>query len=154
WSYSKRDDLKSLIARPATDPQVRLGQLEALRRRETQGATAILGAALNDLSPDVRLYAVRWIADDHITALRDQVAKLLDAPQSSPRYYLAVLAAVDWLDHEPKLPSAGITDGLLVRELKNPARPPAIQALALSLLSPDDKFLTLDQLQTYLDGSD
>jgi hypothetical protein len=93
---------------------------------------------------------VRWIADDHLAALRDKVAKLLDAPPPSARYYLAVLAAVDWLDHEPKLPSSGITDGLLVRELKNETRPSAIKALALSLLSPDDTFLTSDQLREYL----
>jgi putative membrane-bound dehydrogenase-like protein len=154
WDYSKRDDLKSLVVQHAADPKVRLGRLEALRRQGTDDPTAILTVALVDPSPDVRLYAVRWIADDHITALRDQVAKLLDGPQPSPRYYLAVLAAIDWLDHEPNLPSAGIADGLLVRELKNPARSPAIQALALSLVSPDDKFLTLDQLQTYLDGDD
>jgi putative membrane-bound dehydrogenase-like protein len=153
WAYSKRDDLKSLISQPATDPNVRLGRLEALRRQGTDDATAILAAALADPSADVRLYAVRWIADDHITALRDQVAKLLDAPPPSSRYYLAVLAAVDWLDHEPKLPTAGITNGLLVRELKNDSRPPAVKALTLSLLSPDDSFLTIDQLQAYL-GSD
>jgi hypothetical protein len=150
WACSKRDDLKSLVIQPAADAAVRLGRLEALRRQGTDDATAILGAALADPSADVRLYAVRWIADDHITALRDQVAKLLDGPQPNPRYYLAVLAAVDWLDYEPKLPSAGITDGLLVRELKNPARPPAVKALTLGLLSPDDKFLTTDQLYEYL----
>ena len=56
-----------------------------------------------DESADVRLYAVRWIADERITALRDDVAKLLEGPQPSTQYYLAVLAAVDWLDHEPKM---------------------------------------------------
>ena len=39
----------------------------------------------------MRLFAVRWIADERITALRDDVAKLLDGPQPSPQYYLAVL---------------------------------------------------------------
>jgi putative membrane-bound dehydrogenase-like protein len=154
WAYSKRVDLKSLVRQPAADPKVRLGRLEALRRQGIDDETTILAASLADPSADVRHYAVRWIADDHITALRDQVAKLLDGPQPNPRYYLALLAAVDWLDHEPKLPSAAITDGLLVRELKNPGRVPAIKALTLSILSPDDKFLTMEQLQTYLDGND
>jgi len=43
-----------------------------------------------------------------------------------------------------------LADGLLVRELKNESRPPSTKALALSLLAPDDKFLSLDQLQGYL----
>jgi putative membrane-bound dehydrogenase-like protein len=154
WELSNRDNLEALITKPNAKPLVRLGRLEALHSHGTTDAANVLSSALSDDSADVRLYAVRWIADEHITALRDQVAKLLDAPPPSARYYLAVLAAVDWLDHEPKLPSAGITDGLLVRELKNPTRPPAIQALALSLLSPDDKFLTTDQLQEYLSGKD
>jgi putative membrane-bound dehydrogenase-like protein len=150
WDLSKADDLESLIAQPAKDSHVRLGRLEALRLRGTKNPIEVLSNALSDDSPDVRLFAVRWIADDHLTGLHDQVTKLLDASPPSTRYYLAVLAAVDWLEHEPKLPTSGIADGLLVRELKNESRPPATKTLALSLLSPGDKFLTGDQLSEYL----
>jgi putative membrane-bound dehydrogenase-like protein len=153
WHYSKRGDLESVISNLAAVPKVRLGRLEALRLRGTEHTKAVLAAALADKDADVRLFAIRWIADDHLTALRDQVVTLLDAPPPSTRYYLAVLAAVDWLGHEPKLPSAGITDGLLVRELKNDSRPPATKALALSLLSPDDKFLTGERLREYLQSN-
>jgi putative membrane-bound dehydrogenase-like protein len=149
-AYSKRDDLESVIANLAAVPKVRLGRLESLRLKGTDHAQAALAEALSDEDADVRLYAVRWVADDHLTGLRDQVVKLLDTSPPNSRYYLAVLAAVDWLEHEPKMPSSGITDGLLVRELKNESRPPAVKALALSLLSPDDKFLTSDQLHDYL----
>ena len=65
-------------------------------------------------------------------ALRDDVAKLLDGPQPSQRYYLAVLGAVDWLDHKPELRGPEIADELLVRELSNPDRTPEAKALALS----------------------
>ncbi len=105
-------------------------------------------------SPDIRLFAVRWIADERISALRDDVAKLLEWPQPASRYYLAVLGAVDWLDHKPGLRDTEITDELLVRELENDRRSPAAHALALSLLKPDNKFLTIVRLRSYLAADD
>jgi putative heme-binding domain-containing protein len=129
---------------------IRLAKLEALRLRGTKKAESILREALRDSAAEVRLYAVRWIADQRITSLRDDVAMLLEAPPPNPRYYLAVLAAVDWLDHGSSLRGVGIGDELLVRELRNAQRSPAMHALALRLLSPDHKFLTLDRLRSYL----
>ena len=96
-------------------------------------AESLLRDALRDESPDVRLYAVRWIADDRITALRGDVAKLLEGPQPDTRYYQAVLAAVDWLDNEPKMRGRDFADELLVRELENRDRSPAAHALALAV---------------------
>ena len=64
--------------------------------------------------------------------MRDDVAKLLEGPQPSPQYYLAVLGAVDWLDHEPSLRGAEIADELLVRELESDQRTPEAHALALT----------------------
>jgi putative membrane-bound dehydrogenase-like protein len=142
--------LEFITSQPPADERVRLGHLEALRYKTTDQVEWKLRRALADQSPDVRLYAVRWIADERIMALRDDVAKLLDGPLPSPRYYLAVLGAVDWLDHDPKLRNSGINDALLVRELRNPRRSPAVHALALRLISPRDKFLTTDRLAGYL----
>jgi putative heme-binding domain-containing protein len=105
---------------------------------------------LGDEVADVRLLAVRWIADERVMALRDEVASLLDGPQPTPQYYLAVLAAIDWLEHEPSMRGAGIGDELLVRELRNGKRSVEMQALSLRLLSPDHTFLTHDRLRGYL----
>ena len=71
-----------------------------------------------------QLFAIRWIADDRITALRDEVAKLLDGPQPNPQLYLATLGAIDWLDHKPGQRTTDFTDELLVRELSNKKRTP------------------------------
>jgi putative membrane-bound dehydrogenase-like protein len=129
---------------------IRLAKLEALRWRGSNRREAILREALRDNAADVRLYAVRWIADERITALRDDVAKLLDSPQPSSRYYMALLAAVDWLDHEPSMRGREIADELLVRELRNDRRSPEAHMLALRLLSPDHKLLTLNRLREFL----
>lgn len=133
--------------------EMRLYKLQAWRLRGTDNPEALLRNALRDDSPDVRLYAVRWIADERIVSLRDDVAKLLTGSQPDSRYYLAVLAAVDWLDHEPKMRGRDIADELLVRELKNNERSPTAHALALRSLSPDHKYLTLDRLQDYLQAA-
>jgi putative heme-binding domain-containing protein len=98
----------------------------------------------------VRLYAVRWIADERLASFRDDVAKLLDAAPPSQRYYLAVLGAIDWLDNEPEMRAKEIADELLVRELKNASRSADTHALALGLLSPDSKYLTIERLKRYL----
>jgi hypothetical protein len=150
WAMTQGDEMQ-VEGLAAADPRVRLGYLEVLRLRgATESVDETLQQALQDPSCDVRLYAVRWIADERITALRDDVAALLDGPLPSPRYYLALLGAIEWLDNEPKLRGAGITDGLLARELRNTRRPPAAHTLALNLLSPDHHQLTLDQLRGYL----
>jgi putative membrane-bound dehydrogenase-like protein len=134
----------------STTPGLRLCALQAKRWQGAADVRPLLQGALQDESPEVRLYAVRWIADERMTELRDNVAKLLDGPQPGTRYYLAVLAAIDWLDHEPSMRGREIADELLVNELRNTHRTPQTHALALRLLSPDHKFLTLDQLKEYL----
>jgi putative membrane-bound dehydrogenase-like protein len=139
-----------LLSTPS--PRMRLGALEARRLRGTDAneCETLLRHALADESPNVRLFAVRWICDERILSLRDDVAKLLDSPPPSRQYYLAVLAAIDWLDNKPEMRSKGIADELLVRELKRDDRTAEAQALALSLLTPDNKFLTHERLRGYL----
>ncbi|HEY3391222.1 MAG TPA: PVC-type heme-binding CxxCH protein [Lacipirellulaceae bacterium] len=153
WGFSRYDDwdeYSSHLAEIAKNFKERLAILEAWRLRGTQKAESILRAALNDISPDIRLFAVRWIADDRIISLRDEVARLLDGPQPDARYYLAVLAAIDWLDNEPEMRGRDIADELLVRELQNTKRSSDTHTLALGLLSPDNEYLTVEQLTRYL----
>jgi putative membrane-bound dehydrogenase-like protein len=133
-----------------SDSRIRLAALEGERLRQKQNPEELLRTALRDEAADVRLYAVRWIADDRVALLRDDVGKLLDGQQPNARNYLAVLAAVDWLDHEPSMRGTDFTDELLIRELKNESRTPQAHALALSLLKPDSTFLTIERLAEYL----
>jgi putative membrane-bound dehydrogenase-like protein len=134
------------------DPLARVTLLEGLRWRRISGddRDRTLREALADRDADVRLYALRWIADDRIMALRHDVAKLLDGPMPTERYFLAVLAALDWLDGDASMRSSGFSEELLIRELQNEKRSPSLHALALRLIDPQDKWLTLDRLKGYL----
>jgi putative membrane-bound dehydrogenase-like protein len=142
----------------AVTPAVRLALLQSQRLRDskdTAGIESLLREGLKDESPEVRLYAVRWIADERMTSLRGYVAELLNGPLPSSRYYLAVLGAVDWLDKEfDAATTRGVSETLLVRELQNSERSPEVHALALRLLPPDNKLLTLDFLRQLLEQKD
>ncbi len=154
WSLAQQGNLATSLAE-LTSPADKLELLQAQRWRALPHPEPLLREALADPSPDVRLYAVRWIADERIMALRDEVAKLLDGPLPTSRYYLAVLGAVDWLDH-PFDPTTtrGVSESLLERELQNSARPPAVKALALGLLPADDPLLSLDYLRGLVQQGD
>ncbi|MAT70768.1 MAG: hypothetical protein CMJ58_14735 [Planctomycetaceae bacterium] len=110
----------------------------------------ILTSALKDASAGVRLAAVRRIADAKLLEFRDNVAALLDGPIPDERYFLAVIGAIDWLDGDGTPRHSGIGDGLLARELRNKRRSPELHALALRMISPDHKQITLDALREYL----
>jgi putative membrane-bound dehydrogenase-like protein len=147
WQLSQQSHIE---IRSIPAPRLRLALLEADRLSSIDPAPSLLQTALRDESPVVRLFALRWIGDERLTALRYDVARLLEEPPPDGRYYLAVLAAIDWLDNKPEMRERDIGDELLVRELKNETRSLEAHALALSLLSPDSKYLTVERLQSYL----
>ena len=127
-----------------------LEQMRWQRKASEEEIVAKLREALKSDKPDVRLFAVRWIAEARLQQLAGDVSSLLDEPPPSERYYLAVLGAVDWLSREPKQRHSGIANGLLARELRNPQRSLASKAIALRLMSPDYKYLSLEKLEEYL----
>ncbi len=153
WRLELPEEMETEFVAIAAKPQAagltELSELHELRWQKstpTAELIEILKTALTDNDPDARLFAVRWIAEEHFTELQPDVEKLLDAPPSSERYFLAVLATIDWLSREPEQRHAGIADGLLARELRNPQRSDEIKTLALNLMSPDYKDLTLENL--------
>ncbi len=131
---------------------MRLRWLQALRIQQRDNIESVLREALTEDTADVRLFALRWIGDERLMALCGDVARLLEEPPADARYYLAVLATLDWLDKEPEMRERDIADELLVRELENQERSAVTHALALGLLSPDNEFLTVDRLSTYLES--
>jgi putative membrane-bound dehydrogenase-like protein len=143
---------KPLDCSGPSNARLRLALLEAIRLNRSGDVKTLLQLALQNDDPQVRLFAIRWIADERIKDLRDDVAKLLDKPQPTSQFYLVVLGAVDWLNGEPSQLGREITDELLIRELSNSQRSNEIHALALGLLKPDNKFLTNERLGAYLEA--
>lgn len=125
----------------------RLETLQALRFAGASAERAQLESALQDTDALVRLYAVRWIADEHLTEFKPEVERLLDGEIPSERYYLAVLAAMDWLDGQRKPRKKSIADELLLAEISNPHRSSATRALALRLVNPNLRRISIESLQ-------
>ena len=150
WDIAQRDDLSSVSWQAFADPAQRLEHLEALRWQELEDPTELLRQALNDSHPDVRLFAVRWICDDHRDELRDHVSNLLADPELSERDYLCILSAVDWLSQDPEPRNKEVADGLLAREIGKSKQSPKIRALALQLISPDHPDVTLERLEEFI----
>jgi putative membrane-bound dehydrogenase-like protein len=146
---SNREDLAKA---PLTGTTSQRRILLSAKRLALQGAETddALRRALEDESPDVRLVALRWITDERRTTLTADVERMLAEKIVGERYYLAALSAVEWLTAPPRLRNSRLTDGLLVRELRNSERTQVIHALALRLVGPNDAFLTSDQLRRYL----
>jgi len=156
--WEKRQQAKGLPTPQQTatlQAEMQADELVSIMREREIGVTAstkLMKRCLESDDADVRLYGVRWIADEHRSELKNDVARLLEGAIPSERYYLAVLGAVDWLASERRMRHSGLADGLLARELRNRRRSPAAHALALRLLAPDHKWITLDKLQGLLDS--
>ena len=157
WRLQLPEDMQGRLPPPkqsaADVGNSRLRQLERMRWQRSvssQELVDLLRGALQSPAADVRLFAVRWIAEARVTELVDDLQQLLDGPPPSERYYLAVLAAIDWFSSEFEYQAGGIADDLLARELRNPRQSVAAHALALRLMSPGYKYLTLERLREYL----
>jgi putative membrane-bound dehydrogenase-like protein len=158
WRLELPDDMQTDFDK-IRDQNLRTGPLEFqkldARRWEKAGLKrdqliTTIRQALGSHDSNIQLYAVRWAAEERLTELIPEIEKLLESPPPSERYFLAVLAAIDWLSSEPEQRHSGIADGLLARELRNAKRSDEVKALALNLISPDYKDVTLDRLQEFL----
>ena len=78
----------------------RVALLEAGRRAGFFGDSrrARLKTALADEAPDVKLYALRWIADEKLTDFLPAIRKLAKEKDTTPALFTAAVATTEWLD--------------------------------------------------------
>lgn len=156
WGRTARAYRHGPVSQSAWDAatgQARLELLQAMRWRRQTNVQPMLADALVDSNLNVRLYAVRWIAEQRMAALRDQVAALLAGGEmSNDRYYLGVLSALEWLDGDGTPRTTELQDSLLARELDEASRSPEAHATALRLISPNSKAVTLEMLEAFIAG--
>jgi putative heme-binding domain-containing protein len=105
---SSRDSqsLRDISLQEVADPRRRLSLLQALRWKTDHALVQPepapldhLRDALADADPDVRLLAVRWVADARIRSLRPLVARQLESfKNTTPALFQASVAALEYLD--------------------------------------------------------
>jgi len=154
WALIRSGQFESLAWESLKNPRQRLGLLEASRWQSLDGAEPRIdwiGRGLADDDSDVRLYALRTIADFGLKQFRSEVERLLTDRATTPALFQATLATLEWLDHGKvtALKDASY-EFYLVRALTDGARPAALRAMVLRLLPPEHDRLTIDLLQQFL----
>ncbi len=132
-------------------PRYRLGLLQAVRRASEGPSDVIsakrrdhvLVAALRDTDAEVRLYALRWIADEKLTEFRSTVQKVAKSKNTTPALFQAAVATLEWLDtgkvaNLKRSHRGHYFAGVLTQD----GYPDSIRAMALRSLPPDHDTLT------------
>ena len=123
------------------DAQQKLGLLEAARRSKrltSDRRNIMLSKALSSSFPEVRLFAVRWIADQRLVEFRSELERGLSDEMTSVPLFRATLAAMEWLDTKqaPQRDGPQAGEPVLLSLLGDNTRSAPLRVMALRLLGP------------------
>ncbi|MBI1374831.1 MAG: c-type cytochrome [Phycisphaera sp.] len=154
YGLSRSDALKRLDWPRLTTASQRVGALLALRQSGIAEASSLLRIALRDTSVEVRLVAVRWIADAQLTDLKPDLEALLSDPVMSTRLLAGALAAMDRLSDTAIQGRGPTIDQYLLPRLQATDTPAAVRAMALRVIPPDHPWLTTARLKEMIGQDD
>ncbi|WP_158265590.1 PVC-type heme-binding CxxCH protein [Blastopirellula marina] len=136
----------------------RAGILEAMRwadeRQYLIDRPEMLKQALNDPADEVRIFAMRWIADlkqtDYLPLLKERLKSHAPTTRELP----VLLSAIAWLDSG----SVGggkdiVQQRLLVDIITDETQTPQLRTIALRLIEPRSEQLKSEQLRQMVDSS-
>ena len=152
WSQAQQSWRDALAQANARGRLVRLQGLH-WNGEQDQDVEQVLADALEDPASEVRLFALRWIAEWRFVQFREHVSRLLEESISEERYFLSVLATLDWLSEGTKHRRSTHSEDVLVREILSKERGPQLKTLALGSISPNHTFLTPERLRVYAKNS-
>jgi hypothetical protein len=92
------DALDSFAWKDWRTPRQKLGAVQALRWRDPPRAHSEIGVLLGESHIDLRLFALRMIADGRLVEWRSAVADLLTTPLDDPQLLSSALSVLAWLD--------------------------------------------------------
>jgi putative membrane-bound dehydrogenase-like protein len=133
--------LAALDPHSLKEPLQRIGLLLAWRASERPEGLRRLRDFLKDSEEDVRFLALKWIADQKLSAFRPVVAEMLKDRALNVRLYFACSAALARLD-DREVSEAKMADYFLER-LQDEKSPPALRVLALQMIPASHPKLTL-----------
>jgi len=135
-----------------TTSRQRIGFLAALLWRGTD-AHPYVSAALKDPDDRVRQMGVRAVAEQQITASREDLSALLESQVLSPRLLGMTIAAINQLDGDKaaQIDSSKI-NGVLLARINNPQASEQTQATALRMLQASHPKIPLEQIGKFLKG--
>jgi putative heme-binding domain-containing protein len=146
------DLLARINHRAIADPNQRTGVLLAWRASGTRDPARVLADFLTDSDPDVRFLAVKWVADEKLTAFRPQIAEAMKSPSLDPRGFLALATALARIDGRP-VSDEGLAAYFLER-LADTTAAPSARLMALRAVPATYPKLRTDQLTALLGQED
>jgi len=152
WALSHTRNDGRLTWEDLSSPGQKLGFLLARRWRyntDHGDPRKVLKLAMADADANVRLFAIRWIADRRDDRFATQLDAQLHRPDLSARLMDATLAAIDFVSTGSVAGIAPRHSARLIELASDSSRPERIRTLALHRLSPDDKALRTDLLRAW-----
>ncbi|MGE0757033.1 MAG: PVC-type heme-binding CxxCH protein [Pirellulaceae bacterium] len=143
------------LQRPLPRDLPPLALLLAARRTvvgNRQRAEELLAELLSSREPDVRLAAIKWVADEKLTRFEPQLQTLLSDPRQDLSTFLALHAALDRLANKP--PTDRPAPARLLQKIFDDAAPPVVRRLALRLVDPVHPELRVSELAGLLKHDD
>ncbi len=135
----------------------RAGILEAMRwadeRQFLIDRPDLLKRALDDKDDEVRIFAMRWIADLKLTDYLPQLKERLQSHAPTTRELPVLLSAIAWLESG----SVGggkdiVQQRLLVDIITDKSQTPELRTIALRLIDPRSEQLKPEQLRAMIDS--
>lgn len=149
--------LKDIDLFNKTTGSQRAGILEAMRwaneRQFPIDRPEMLKEALNDQHDEVRIFAMRWIADLTLTDYLPQLKERLKSNSPTIRELPVLLSAIAWLESG----SVGggkdiVQQRILVDIITDASQSAELRTIALRLIEPRSEQLKSEQLQTMIDS--
>lgn len=131
----------------------RLGVVLALRQSNERAGRKFLPRLLDDADPAIRFAAIEWVGEEHVTELRPRIVAMLDGNANSRELFEACVASLDLLDGTQR-PDEFHGEKYAAHVLTDPRASSAMRCLALRMLRPDDRALTIELLRGFLAPGD
>jgi putative membrane-bound dehydrogenase-like protein len=142
------DRLESPRARVSLLHAARWPDLDRPSKIDPALRRAFCQKGLRDRDEDVRMAAVRWVAETKDHELLADVSALLENPQMAIRECRVVLAALDFLELAESDLVGAVSGGrhAALKIVHNPQRPKKLRAIALQMINPSDAGFTSEKL--------
>ena len=131
----------------------RIGFLHAKRWKDSSQIEPYLARALADQDTSVRLYALRAIADQRLTAFRSDVEKFMEGAEDATTLASAA-ATLAWLDDGEASKNTKPVRDRVASIMLDVRRPKFVRLAAMKYLSVDDKAFTDEWLLRTAVGSE
>ncbi len=131
----------------------RLGVILALRHVDERAGRKFLPRLLDDADPAIRFAAIEWIGEEHVAELRPRIVEMLDGKANTRELFEACVATMELLDGTQR-PDEFHGEKYATQVLTESHSSDAMRCLALRMVRPDDRVISIKLLTGFLSSGD